>query len=96
MCCLVSVAYRALAQVRFSSEYLWRVWVHIALTNTYAFVMEMLGEYLFVQASQIHLCVDVADLDIPRNYERVFVSRAIKERPVKVSQVDKPIYRYHN
>jgi len=48
-----------------------------------------------LQPSEIHICADVAGLRIPHEYERVFVSRAAKWRPVKASQLDQPVYRYH-
>ncbi len=56
---------------------------------SYEHIVSFLKEY------EIHLCTDVAGLKLPRNYERVFVSRAVKWRPVKVSQLDKSVYRYH-
>ncbi len=83
------------ARVRFSSEYLWRRGVDEALITTHAFLWELFQAEMQVQPSEIHLCADVAGLKVPRNYERVFVSRAVKWKPVKMSQLDKPIYRHH-
>jgi hypothetical protein len=83
------------ARVRFSSEYLWRRGVEEALINTHAFLWDLFQDRMEVQPSEIHLCADVAGLQVPRNYERLFVSNATKWRPVKLSQLDKPIYRHH-
>lgn len=83
------------ARVRFSSEYLWRRGVDTALVNTHMFLWSLFQQDMDLQPSEIHVCADMAGLHIPRHYERVFVSRAAKWRPVKESQLDKPIYRYH-
>ena len=84
-----------LARVRFSSEYLWKRGVHMALKNTHAFLNDLFGETLYLQPAEIHLCADVTGLVIPKDYEQVFVSRAKVQRPIKESYLDKPIYRYN-
>lgn len=85
----------ALARIRFSSEYLWKRGVHDAVLNTHAFLADIFGEILFLQVAELHLCADVTGLAIPHDYERVFVTRAKVERPIKESFLDKPIYRHH-
>ncbi len=85
----------ALARVRFSSEYLWKRGVDAALGNTHAFLMSIFQEYLRLQPAEIHLCADIVGLRVPRNYERVFVSHAALRRPIKISELDSPVYRYH-
>jgi hypothetical protein len=71
----------------------------VALLNTHLFLWDLFEqETLNMQPSEIHISADMADLadlHIPRDYERVFVSRAAKWRPVKASQLDQPVYRYH-
>jgi hypothetical protein len=84
-----------LARVRFSSEYLWKRGVHTAVTNTHTFLNHLFGETLYLQPAEIHLCADVTGLTIPKDYERVFVSRAKVQRPIKESYLDQPIYRYN-
>jgi len=82
----------AMVRVRFSSEYLWKRGVHTALTNTHTFLNHLFGETLYLQPAEIHLCTDVTGLTIPKDYERVFVSRAKVQRPIKESYLDQPIY----
>lgn len=85
----------SLVRIRFSSEYLWRRGVFSAVKEVQVFLTRLLGEVLYMQLSEIHLCADVIGLTIPNNYERVFVSRAKLQRPVRESHLDKPVYRYH-
>ncbi len=85
----------ALARVRFSSEYLWRRGAERALVETHAFLWNLFMEDITLQCSEIHLCADVAHFTIPHDYERFFISHAVKERPIKASQLDRPVYRYH-
>ncbi len=82
-------------RVRFLSEYLWRGGVDLAVVNTHAFLMELVKDYLTLQVAELHLCADVTGLPIPKNYERVFVCRSRKERPVKKSVLDSPVYYDH-
>ena len=56
-----------LARVRFSSEYLWRDGVSTALKNTHTFLDDSLGEPLYLQPAELHLCADVTGLVLPRN-----------------------------
>jgi hypothetical protein len=83
------------ARVRFLSEYLWRRGVDEAVMQTHMFLGALFREVMDLQPAEMHLCADVAGFTIPRNYERVFVSHATKWRPVKESQLDKPVYRHH-
>jgi len=83
-----------LARVRFSSEYLWKCGPLAALKNTDAFLARLFGETLLLQPAEIHLCTDVVGLTIPKDYERVFVSRARVHRPIRESFLDRPVYRH--
>jgi hypothetical protein len=84
-----------LARVKFSSEYLWKNGAACALVNTHKFLWELFQGDFILQCSEIHVCADVADFSIPRNYEQLFVSRASTYRPIKTSALDRPVYRYH-
>ncbi len=84
----------ALARLRFSSEYLWRYSVDVALDHVKSFLRLIFHEPLCLQVAEMHLCADVVGLDIPKEYEQVFVSRAKVERPIYESHLDKPIYRH--
>jgi hypothetical protein len=53
-----------IAQVRFSSEYLWsQAWCGDALCKVHRFLMSIFGEYLHLQLSEVHLCADVVGYD---------------------------------
>jgi hypothetical protein len=83
-----------LVRVRFSSEYLWRRGVHAAVKNTHMFLTHLFDEVLFLQPGEMHLCADVVGLEIPNDYQRVFISRAKVQRPISESYLDRPIYRH--
>src|SRR5947209_7398044 len=69
-----------IAQVRFSSEYLWsQAWCGDALYKVHSFLMSIFGEYLHLQLSEVHLCADVLGYDFSQcNYETQFVTRVRK------------------
>ncbi len=85
----------AVARVRFSSEYLWKRGVDVAVAETSAFLTRLFEGKVYLQVAELHLCADVVGLHIPKDYERVFVSRAKVERPILDSHIDKPVYRHH-
>lgn len=85
----------SLVRIRFSSEYLWRRGVFSAVQEVQVFLARLFKEPLYLQLSEIHLCADVIGLAIPHQYERVFVSRAKLQRPIRESHLDQPIYRHH-
>jgi hypothetical protein len=84
-----------LVRIRFSSEYLWKRGVHTAVKNTHAFLTHLFDEVLFLQPGEIHLCADVVGLEIPNDYQRVFISRAKVQRPIAESYLDRPVYRHN-
>jgi hypothetical protein len=54
-----------IAQVRFSSEYLWScTWLGEALIQAHAFLISMFGERIHMQISELHLCADVTGWDV--------------------------------
>jgi len=69
-----------IAQVRFSSEYLWsEAWAGDALYHVHEFLMSIFGPYIHLQVSEIHLCADVVGYDFSlANYEQHFVTRVRK------------------
>ena len=53
-----------IAQVRFSSEFLWsQEWCGNALFKAHAFLISLFGESIHLQVSEIHLCADVVGFD---------------------------------
>ncbi len=70
-----------IAQVRFSSEYLWREqWTGDALSKVHDFLMTIFGEHLHLQVSSVDLCADLVGYDFAlANYAQDFVSRARKQ-----------------
>lgn len=70
-----------IAQVRLSSEYLWSSGsLEKAISQVHTFLSEVLGDRLFLQVSEVHLCVDIAGWSEIEtlDYRRVFVSRSRK------------------
>ena len=73
-----------IAQVRFSSEYLWSSsTLEEAIKQVHQFLKAQFGCDLFLQVSEVHLCADVAGWAEIRSldHRRDFVSRA-RQRPV--------------
>jgi hypothetical protein len=73
-----------IAQVRFASRLLWEQgWCGEALVHVHAFLMDLLGEPLHLQVSEVHLCADVAHWDVSTtNYKEHFVTRVRKLRVI--------------
>src|SRR6266699_2514809 len=73
-----------IAQVRFSSEYLWsQAWCGDALCKVHTFLMSIFGEYIHLQLSEVHLCADVVGYDFSQcNYETQFVTRVRKNEAI--------------
>ncbi len=85
-CRLVSIAVSRgrfndlIAQVRFSSEFLWsQACTGDALYRVHDFLMGLFGENIHLQVSEIHLCADVTGYDFSQcDYEALFVTRVRK------------------
>src|SRR2546421_5760310 len=73
-----------IAQVRFSSEYLWsQAWCGDALCKVHCFLMSIFGEYIHLQLSEVHLCADMVGYDSSQcNYETQFVTRVRKNEAI--------------
>ena len=69
-----------IAQVRFSSEYLWsQDWCGDVLSKVHTFLMSIFGEFIHLQLSEVHLRVDIVGYDFSQcNYETQFVTRVRK------------------
>ena len=70
-----------IAQVRFSSEYLWsQPWTLEALFHVDEFLMRMFGTRIHLQVSSVDLCADVMGYDFSTaNYEHDFVTCGRKQ-----------------
>jgi hypothetical protein len=79
-----------IAQVRFSSELLWsEEWCGDALSKVHVFLMEIFGEFIHLQVSEIHLCADVTGFDFSQvNYEQHFVTRVRKNDTIYSAGAD--------
>lgn len=69
-----------IAQVRFSSEFLWsQAWCGDALAKVHSFLIAIFGESIHLQVSEVHLCADMVGYDFSQcNYETQFVTRVRK------------------
>src|SRR6266566_2584622 len=78
-----------IAQVRLSSEYLWSCeTVSDAIVEVSLLLYDLFGEYLWVQVSEVDLCVDSIGWDVAStNWQECFVSRAVGQngRPADTS-----------
>ncbi len=73
-----------IAQVRFSSEYLWsQQWCGDALSKVHDFLMSIFGNQIHLQVSSVDLCADVMGYDFSlANYEQHFITRGRKQAVV--------------
>ncbi len=79
-----------IAQVRFSSEYLWsEQWMGDALYKVHSFLIAIFGEYISLQISEVHLCADVVGFDFSQaSFEHSFISRVRKNDSIYTTGVD--------
>jgi hypothetical protein len=83
-----------IGKVTFLSSYLWEMGdVRKAIKEVRGFLARMFGEAHDLQISEIDLCVDVVGLDIPQDWERVFLSLAKVKREISETQKDAMYYR---
>jgi hypothetical protein len=70
-----------IAQVRFSSEFLWsEIWCGDALSKVHAFLRSVFGERIHLQVSSVDLCADVTGYDFSLvNYQHHFITRGRKQ-----------------
>lgn len=98
-CCLLTLTVSRgtfndlIAQVRFSSEYLWQeAWAGNALYKVHVLLMNIFGEHLHLQVSEVHLCADVVGFDFSTvNHEQHFISRVRKSGVIYTAGTDEVI-----
>jgi len=85
-----------IAQVRFSSEFLWsQAWCGDALTKVHSFLMPNFGEALHLQVSEVHLGADMVGYDFSQcDYETCFVTRVRKNEVFY--RVESVVLDYHH
>jgi hypothetical protein len=60
-----------IAQVRFSSEYLWsQAWCGDALYKVHTFLMSIFGESIHLRLSEVHLCADAVGFDFADGWSK--------------------------
>src|SRR5258708_34407767 len=86
-----------IAQVRFSSEFLWsQAWCGDALFKVHTFLMSLFGASIHLQVSEVHLCADAVGFDFSQvNYEQHFVTRVRKNYTIYSPGVDGVSLDYH-
>ncbi len=83
-----------IAKVTFASAYLWEVGnVHDALDEVRGLLVDLFGVHLILQAAQIDLYADLIGLELPTEWEQVFISHAIGKSSGGELQKDQPVYR---
>jgi hypothetical protein len=88
------LAVPVLARVTFYSAYLWsKASVQDAVDEVHAFLIDIFGVNLMLQAAQLDLCVDLAGWTPPLDWQEVFLSRARSKGQVEPSQKDQSYYR---
>ena len=71
-------------QARFSSHLLWSISADAAIVHLEEMLYELMGQLIYQQASEIHLCIDMQGFDFSQvDWEHGFVSRVkdIRMRP---------------
>lgn len=84
------------AQVRFSSEFLWSCrCLDDAIVRVEEFVVNFLGECVYLQVSEVHLCADIAGWDVESiDQRRDFVSRSRKRGTYEVTNLQVEDYSF--
>lgn len=97
-CLNISIAPRLkiamIAKVTLSSAYLWEVGnISKAIDEVHAFLIDLFGPHLALQAAQVDMCLDLVGWKPPADWQRLFVTHAIGKRDIGESQKDKEYYR---
>src|SRR6266581_1186267 len=83
----------ALAKVTWYSPYLWSMSTpEDAVDEVHAFLIDLFGQNLMLQPSQLDLCVDVVNFKPPERWRQVFISRARRKADYEASQKDRAHY----
>lgn len=81
-----------IANVTFQSPYLWGFGPVRAVQRADTFLCQAFGQ-VAMQVAQIDACVDLVGLKLPTEWERVFISHALRKRPIGESQKDQAVYK---
>lgn len=81
-----------IASVTFQSPYLWGFGPVCAVQRADTFLCQVFGQ-VAMQVAQIDACVDLVGLKLPTEWERVFISHALRKRPIGESQKDQAVYK---
>ncbi len=82
------------AKITLQSSYLWEMGdIHKAIEEVRAFLRKEFGPYLALQMAQLDLCVDLVGLQLPTEWERMFLSQAKIKREMSKTEKDAVIYR---
>src|SRR5881398_2718423 len=94
--CISRGRLNCVAMVRCSSEYLWSCsTLEEAIVKVNLFVYEVFGCDMYLQVSEVHLCVDVVGWDVGQvDYLREFVSRSRKRSGHEETDLDVRSYSY--
>ena len=86
-----------IAKVTFQSAYLWKVGnAKDAIEEAHNFFEEVFKASLMQQAAQLDMCVDMVGLELPTEWEEVFISHALNKKPIGESSKDQAYYRGRN
>src|SRR5215469_936321 len=93
--CLSRGRLNCIGMVRLSSEYLWSCpSLHEAIARVRRFLCEHLEAQVYLQVSEVHLCVDVAWSFEQVDYRQEFVSRSRKRAGYEVVEGDVEVEDY--
>jgi hypothetical protein len=83
-----------LARVTFASPFLWsHASPNDAVDEVHAFCFDLFGGDIMLQATQVDLCADIVNFNIPADWRKVFLSRARGKKEIGPSQKDRAFYR---
>ena len=86
-----------IAKVTFQSAYLWKVGnAKYAIEEAHSFLEEVFKTSVMLQATQLDMCVDMVGLELPTEWEEVFISHALNKKPIGESSKDQAYYRGRN
>ena len=86
-----------IAKVTFQSAYLWKVGnTKDAIEEAHSFLEEVFNASVMLQAAQLDMCVDMVGLELPTEWEEVFISHALTKKPIGESSKDQVYYRGRN
>jgi hypothetical protein len=83
-----------IAKVTLQSAYLWKVGnVQETIAEVQDFLIGVFDASLMLQAAQIDLCVDMIGLELPTEWEQIFISHALTKKPIGETHKDQAYYK---